>query len=372
MTVSLPLERGRLPPVTSTSNYRVGDAIGSSVREHRHSSLSLQEQSRTDRQEDAPTTRRSRALPVIPPNFFGISFGIAGLAEVWAYATPTLGITHIVWQSLALLAAAVWLALLLLYCSKGLTRLLDDWKNPIFSPFISLAAIVPTLLSGALCSVNLETGRVFVIVTSSITIALGGWLTGQWILNDLDDEALHPGYLLPTATGGLVGSLAASEAHIHLLAEAWFGIGMFCYVLTGSVILNRLLLRARLAPGITPILALEVGPPMVAGAAYRALHPGPVDAFAGALAGFAILMVVVQVRLIPLYRQLSFSPGFWSFTFPTAAVSLYGIQWLVIAHPAALTACTAIVVGAATAVVAAIAARSGIAISRHQFFPHGP
>jgi len=27
-------------------------------------------------------------------------------------------------------------------------------------------------------------------------------------------------------------------------------------------------------------------------------------------------MIVAQVRLLPLYLTLTFSPGFWSFTFP--------------------------------------------------------
>jgi tellurite resistance protein len=288
------------------------------------------------------------------------------------YATPIWGFSNVVGRVMELVAAVVWLALLLLYLSKGAKRLADDWRSQLFSPFIALAAIVPTLLAGGLCDVNLSVGRVLVIVTSSITIAIGGWLTGQWILNEIEDESIHPGYLLPTATGGLVGALAAADAHIPLLAEAWFGIGIFCYVLTGSVILNRLILRPRIIPGLTPIIALEVGPPAVAGVAYHAIHPGPVDAFGAALAGFSILMILVQLRLIPMYRRLSFSPGFWSFTFPTAAVALYVVQWLQIGNPGALVAFTAIVVGIATAIIAAVAGRSLLAISRHQFFPPAP
>jgi len=320
----------------------------------------------------ATTPIRHRVLPVIPPNFFGIAFGLAGLSELWVRATPIWGFSDVVGRVMELVAAVIWLALLLLYLSKGAKRLVDDWRSQLFSPFIALAAIVPTLLAGGLCDVNLSVGRVFVIVTSSITIAIGGWLTGQWILNEIEDESIHPGYLLPTATGGLVGSLSAAEAHIPLLAEAWFGIGIFCYVLTGSVILNRLFLRSRIIAGLTPIIALEVGPPAVAGVAYQAIHPGPVDAFGAALAGFSILMILVQLRLVPMYRQLSFTPGFWSFTFPTAAVALYAVEWLQIGNPGALAAFTAIVVGTATAIIGAVAARSLLAISRHQFFPPAP
>ena len=320
----------------------------------------------------ATTPIRHRVLPVIPPNFFGIAFGLAGLSELWVRATPIWGFSDVVGRVMELVAAVIWLALLVLYLSKGAKRLVDDWRSQLFSPFIALAAIVPTLLAGGLCDVNLSVGRVFVIVTSSITIAIGGWLTGQWILNEIEDESIHPGYLLPTATGGLVGSLSAAEAHIPLLAEAWFGIGMFCYVLTGSVILNRLFLRSRIIAGLTPIIALEVGPPAVAGVAYQAIHPGPVDAFGAALAGFSILMILVQLRLVPLNRQLSLSPGLRTFTFPTAAVALYAVEWLQIGNPGALAAFTAIVVGTATAIIGAVAARSLLAISRHQFFPPAP
>jgi tellurite resistance protein len=200
----------------------------------------------------ATNTSGHRLLPVIPPNFFGIAFGLAGLSELWVRATSILGFSDVVARVMELVAAVIWLALLLLYLSKGAKRLVDDWHSQLFSPFIALAAIVPTLLAGGLCDVNLPVGRVFVIVTSSITIAIGGWLTGQWVVNEIEDESIRPGYLLPTATGGLVGSLSAAEAHVPLLAEAWFGIEIFCYVLTGSVILNRLFLRSRIIPGLTP------------------------------------------------------------------------------------------------------------------------
>ena len=111
---------------------------------------------------------------------------------------------------------------------------------------------------------------------------------------------------------------------------------------------------------------------MVAGVAYHALHHGPVDTFAAALGGYAILMVVLQLRLAPIYIRLPFSAAFWSFTFPTAAVGLDGVQWLQTTRPTGFTAYTAIVLGIVTAVVGSIAYRSILALSRHQFFPVTP
>ncbi len=313
-----------------------------------------------------------RKLPLIPPNFFGIAFGLAGLAEVWTLAAPTLGVTDVVGRALALVATAVWAILLVVYFSKGLKRVREDWRNPIVSPFLALVVIVPTLLAGSLSIVDLPVGRVLVAVLSSIAIAVGGWSTGQWIINDLYDDCMHPGYLLPTATGGFAGSIAASDAQLHLLAAAWFGVGMVSWLLVASIILNRLFIRPRLSPALTPTLALEAGPPMVAGVAYHGLHHGPVDTFAAALGGYAILMVVLQLRLAPIYVRLPFSAAFWSFTFPTAAVGLDGVQWLQTTRPTGFTAYTAIVLGIVTSVVASIAYRSILALSRHQFFPATP
>jgi tellurite resistance protein len=313
-------------------------------------------------------TLRSR-LPVIPPNFFGISFGLAGLAEVWTLASRTLDVSDIVGRGLSLLAAAVWATLMVIYFSKGPRSVQSDWQDPIVSPFLALVFIVPSLLAGELCAVALPVGRVLVIAFSSMAIALGGWSTGQWVINDLNDDCMHPGYLLPTATGGLVGSVAASEAGLHLLAATWFGVGLISWLLVASIVLNRLFIRPRLSNALTPTLALEAGPPMIAGVAYHELHKGSIDTVAAVFGGYAILMLVLQLRLASLYVRLSFTPAFWSFTFPMAAIGLDGVVWLQTTRPTGYVAYTAIVVALITAGVVSIAIRSGVAIKRHQFFP---
>jgi tellurite resistance protein len=130
------------------------------------------------RDDEGPPSR-PRQLPVIPPNFFGIAFGLAGLAEVWTLAAPTFGVSVIVGRVLALVATSVWLILMVIYFSKGAKHVHEDWRHPIFSPFLALVAIVPTLLAGELCAVALSVGRVLVAVLSSLAVAVGGWSTGQ-------------------------------------------------------------------------------------------------------------------------------------------------------------------------------------------------
>ena len=65
----------------------------------------------------------------------------------------------------------------------------------------------------------------------------------------------------------------------------------------------------RRSPALTPILALEAGPPMVAGVVYHARHSGSIDTFAATLDGYTVLMLVLQLRLAPMYARLSFAPA---------------------------------------------------------------
>jgi tellurite resistance protein len=111
------------------------------------------------------------------------------------------------------------------------------------------------LLAAALAQDAPAAGRVLVIVFLAVTIALGGWLTGQWMTGGVDPDSVHPGYFLPTAAGALIGANAAAQVHLHALAQASFGIGVICWVLLGSTILNRLFIPPALPAALVPTMA---------------------------------------------------------------------------------------------------------------------
>ena len=92
------------------------------------------------------------------------------------------------------------------------------------------------------------------VVFLIVTIAIGGGLTGQWMTGGIEPDSVHPGYFLPTAAGGLIGASAAAQVHLHALAEASFGIGVLCWVLLGSTILNRLFGRPALPSALVPTM----------------------------------------------------------------------------------------------------------------------
>jgi tellurite resistance protein len=183
---------------------------------------------------------------------------------------------------------------------------------------------------------------------------------------------VHTGYFLPTAAGGLIGANAAAQVHLHALAEASFGIGVISWVLLGSIMLNRLFSRPPLPGALVPTMAIELGVSAVAGSAYFALAGQTVSFAACVLGGYAVLMALIQVRLIPVYRRLSFTPGAWSFAFAYAAAAAYALIWLTITEPPGATGYAIAVIVLLTAFVSWIAFRTVVLAVRWQLFPAWP
>jgi tellurite resistance protein len=133
--------------------------------------------------------------------------------------------------------------------------------------------------------------------------------------------------------------------------------------------LNRLFLHSSLPPAFVPTLAIELAPPAVAGIAYFALTGGRIDLVAQALAGYAVLMVLVQIRLLPRFLALRFAPGFWAFTFSWAAAATDALEWIALRKPPGATAYAAVILGVITAFIGYIAARTVVLIVRGQLLP---
>jgi tellurite resistance protein len=314
----------------------------------------------------------ARFWPRVPPNFFGIPFGLTGLAEAWHAAAPTLGTSAVVPDVIDIVAALAWLALVVLYAARGARSAIADLHDPVLAPFVPVAAIAGMLLGSALSAYSLAAGRVLVVAFLVITIGVGGWLTGQWIVGEQDQGKFHPGYFLPTVAGGLVGAFCAAQVHLHAVGEASFGIGVLCWLVLGSILLNRLFFRAALPPALVPTLAIELAPPAVAGVAYFALGGQASSLGACMLGGYAVLMALVQLRLLPVYARLSFSPGFWAFTFSYAAAATDALEWISQRRPAGAAAYAIAVIAAITVFIAVIAARTVILLIRGELLPAIP
>ena len=320
---------------------------------------------------DFSTTFRQTLL-TIPPNFFAIPFGLAGLAAVWRYANAQHIAPRSIGEALFVLAAVTFVLLTTALLTKLVVapRLLRaDLTNPIKNPFTSLFPISGMLLALGLVPYAHIIATMLFFIFFTATWLLGGWLTGQWIVGKHDADFIHPGYLLPTVAGGLVAANGAATLGFSALGWLSFGLGIVCWLMLGSVVLNRLFSRPQLPAALVPTLVVELGPPAVAGNAYFVLNGNKIDMLAYVLAGYVILMLLVQIRLVPLYYRTPFAPSFWSFTFPLAATASYTLHWLALLQPMGAILLSWIVLAMITLLIGGIATRSIIGLWHGTFLP---
>jgi tellurite resistance protein len=298
--------------------------------------------------------------------------GLAGLADAWRTANILYGVPSVIGDVLYLVSAVVYAILASAVATKLILRtgsLLAELRHPIVGPFYSLFPISGMLLAIGLGPHAYEAAQALFIVFLVATFLYGGWLTGRWIAGPLGDDSIHPGYFLPTVAGGLIGGEGASDFGLVGLGWISFGIGVLCWILLGSLILNRLLVRPPLPTALIPTLAIEAAPPAVAGISYAVLTGGRIDMVAYALLGYVLLMVLVQLSFLPMYRSLSFAPSFWAFTFSYAAVAVDAMRWIRAERTDGATLLGCAVLGAITLFIGGIALRSLVALRRGQFLP---
>jgi tellurite resistance protein len=269
-------------------------------------------------------------------------------------------------------AAGCW-SLLVVAAIRSLIRepraILAELRNPVLSPFWSLPPIVGMVLAIGLEPYAHSVAKVAFVVLFTATIVFGGLIYGQWIIMRLDKDEFHPGYVLPTVAGSLVAAGGAGEFGLRGLGWLSFGIGVVSWLVFTSLTLDRLLLVEMLPAPLVPSVTFEAAPAALAGSAYFDLHGLAPDAVSYGIAGYLVLQILVQLRMLPVYCRLKFSPEFWSFTFPWSAIAALALTWIHMERPAGQTAYSVLALAATSLLTGAIATRSLVAIARGHFLP---
>jgi tellurite resistance protein len=311
-----------------------------------------------------------RRLLDIPPNFFSISMGLAGLAGVWRLVGNSYSWPGPVSDVLYLVAAAVYLILTASLIARLVLRPKEVWAalhHPVLGPFNALFPISGMLLSTGLQPYALDFARGMFLVFFLATLLLGGWVTSQWLTHKLAIEQFHPGYFLPTVAGGFVSTDGAARFGLEGLGWLSFGIGVVCWLTLNSIILNRLFFYPSLPAALTPLMAVELAPPVVGGNAYYNLSGGQADFVTYILAGYTLLMLLVQLRLVLVYLKLKFNLGWWTFTFTYAATASYTLRWLKLNQLEWAEGLTYLVLGAISLFIGGVAVHS-LVLPWHSLF----
>ena len=304
---------------------------------------------------------RPPATTRIPLNTLAIPFGLLGLAGCWSTARIAFGWNAWVAQVFWIIAAFALVWVLAAHTIRGRHAegtLGSQLKHPAQGP---TAAIVPACVTliGAHLYPNLpDIGAVLVYVGAGTGLAFAAWLIALWIRQSIPVQSIHGGYFLPTVAAGYITAGAAAAIGNMTVAVAAFGMGTFFWVVIFTILLARLALVAPLPGPLTPTLAILVAPPAVGGMAWLAMNGRHLDRVSVVLLGSTVFMMLIQLALVPTYRRLRFSLGFWSFTFPMAAVASQVIAISDIVGYPGWQAVVIVVLIAISALVVAIALKS--------------
>jgi tellurite resistance protein len=315
------------------------------------------------------------AIPAGPrhltANLFAVAFGVAGLAQAWTAVTQLAGAADWPGNVLWIVAAVTWLMTLTAYLANVAAQ--GRWKtelsDPTFGPFTALIVIVPMLLGARLADEARGAGVAVFGCSAILVVLAGAWITGDWIIGAGDIRRWHPGYFLPTAAGGLLAGGASAALGYPTLSRVLFGLGITSYVVLASIISLRLYVGPSLPPPLLPTIAIELAPPVVAGDSWFAINGGKVDTPAAVLAGLSVVMLLVQLRLVPLYRRATFGPGSWAFSFPAAVAVTYAVHWLAAEHVRDGAALAYTLVGILTIGFALLAVRTVTGLIHGTFLP---
>jgi tellurite resistance protein TehA-like permease len=307
----------------------------------------------------------TKGLNRLPLNTLAIALGVGGVAEVWSAAAPLLGLPPVVALVLWGLAAIALAWLIIAHSIRGIRTgysLGEQLRHPAQGPLGSIAPIVGMLVGSELAIWLPVAGTILVVVSMIVATTFAGWLVGTWLNGKVELGAVHGGYLLPTVAGGFVAASAAAAIGLKDVGWAAFGVGTLFWAVMTTMVLARLISRPPLPDALVPTLAVLVAPPAVGGLALFDLTGHVVTPLSLAFAGLTVVLAAAQLALIPRYRHLPFSLGFWSFTFPTAAVVAYAITWLDVDDVPGAGVIAGILGGALTLFVGAIGIRSLMAI----------
>ncbi|MBL8383537.1 MAG: hypothetical protein JNM90_10695 [Burkholderiales bacterium] len=312
-------------------------------------------------------------LARLHPALFGIALGTLGLAGAWQRLVP-LGVTRGNPVSLALFAAglAVLGVLAVLWAAKLVRHpavVRQEWHHPVQGPLLAILPVA-LLLATALAAPAFPSLRAAWLTLTCAALLMQGLLAWQVVARlstgQMPPELITPALYLPTVAGGFVGSMTLNALALPGWGALLMGMGAGAWALLEIRILNRLF-AGPLPPLLRPTLGLEIAPAAVGSLALASLWPGlPAEALMVCL-GVASAPVMAVLTRWRYWTEVPFNPGFWSFSFPLAAMAGATVEavrrggWPVEVAVAA--------VAIASAVIAYLAVRTLVLLLRGRLLP---
>ena len=323
--------------------------------------------------EVAAATRQRPWLARLQPGLFAIPLGLIGLAGAWRRLV-VLGITSGNPASLWLFVAGVGvfgvlLALWLVKLARHAAIAREEWRHPVQGALLALIPI-NVLLAVALAVPALPLPPAVWLWPTLAAFIMQTVLAWQMVARlssgQMSADQITPALYLPMVGGGMFGAMTLNALDFSGWAALLFGMGVGAWALLEVRILNRLF-AGPLPVALRPTLGIEIAPAAVGSLAVATLWPAlPAE----------VLVICLGVASVPVFAVLTrwrhwtaapFSAGFWSFSFPLAAMASATVEAVRRGEWPAQAALAAVLI--ASAVIAFLAVRTLVLISRGRLLP---
>lgn len=277
----------------------------------------------------------SSLLANFKPGFFAIPLGILALSACWARLASFADLTYpwaryistlLLDAGLACLTGLLIMLLLKLILMPGRV-----WQDALHPALGASFALVPVSCLLALTALIVQFPQSITVwrITTLLALVLQGVIAWRVVAllstGALHSESVSPVLYLPIVPGGFVGAMVLYQLALPGFAMLLFGMGLGGWALLEIRILHRLF-AGPLAPEVRPSIGLEIAPAAVGTLAALHLWPymsGELIMIGVGVSSGPILAILTRWRW---WSCLPFSVGFWSFSFPLAAVAAAMIE----------------------------------------------
>jgi len=316
-----------------------------------------------------PTLPREESrLRHFPISFFAVVMGLAGLTIAWKRAEVVFHPPFAVSSYLEFAAVAAFVAIGLPYLWKLASfpaDVMNEWRHPVKLNFFPTISIGLVLLSIVLVERYFEAARWIWITGSGMHLALTLYVMSVWIhRTGIEIAHVNPAWFIPVV-GNVLVPIAGVRFFPAEVSWFFFSVGIVFWVVLFTIVMYRLFFHASLRERLMPTLFILVAPLAVGSIAWFALN-GSIDAFARILYYTALFLTLLLASNALRFLRLRFYLSSWAYTFPLAAVTIatlmmahqvggVGFEWIGLGLLAVLTL-----------VVAALVARTVVAIARRE------
>jgi tellurite resistance protein len=312
-------------------------------------------------------------LARFPVGLFSVPVGLLALAGAWRRAQAfDWPVALPIAQSLAGTGVFLLALLLLTYLVKCLRHpqaVHTEFTHPLAG---SLMALLP--LSLLLCSIYFgQPGHLGWLALVLAALTLQGIIAIRIVAiitsAALPTSAVSPALYIPPVAGGFVGGMALDALGYPGWAALLFGMGLASWALLEVRVLNRLF-EGPMPEPLRPTIGLEMAPPTVGTLAAGMIWPQlPGDVLIVGL-GVAAGPIVAVLARYQWWHQVPFSTGFWSFSFPLAALA--GATVEVVRRGGWPSAVGAVALAIASTVIGFLLLRTLMLLLRGQLIPTPP